>query len=135
MQHCLSMVILINNISFFYTARGREDDAAINAIPLHVAAWNNNVISVKCLLESSAFVNEKDNNGNTALHHAAFNNSFNTMEMLLNHQASVNSKNNSGHTALHNAAGNNHIEDFTKIWCFNPRKRRIQRNSFSLSSI
>lgn len=62
-----------------------------------MAAWQNNIAEVKYLLESSASVNEKDFNGNTALHQAAFNNSIDAMEMLLNHRASVNAKNNSGH--------------------------------------
>ena len=61
-----------------------------------MAAWQNNIADVKYLLESSASVNEKYINGNTALHQAALNNSIDAMEMLLNHQASVDAKNNRG---------------------------------------
>ncbi|EAY10228.1 ankyrin repeat protein, putative [Trichomonas vaginalis G3] len=49
-------------------------------------------------------INEKDNDGQTALHNAAITNSKETVEFLISHGANINEKDNAGETALHKAA-------------------------------
>ncbi|EAX99308.1 hypothetical protein TVAG_152270 [Trichomonas vaginalis G3] len=50
-----------------------------------------------------ANINEKDNDGITALHHAAWNNYKDTAEVLISYGANINEKDNDGRTVLHNA--------------------------------
>ena len=56
------------------------------------------------LISHDANINEKDNNGRTALHKAAENNRKETAELLISHHANINEKNKDGQTALHIAA-------------------------------
>ncbi|EAY12308.1 ankyrin repeat protein, putative [Trichomonas vaginalis G3] len=55
-------------------------------------------------------VNEKNQNGKTALHDAAYRNSKETAELLISHGANVNEKNQNGETAHHDAAYKNSKE-------------------------
>ncbi|EAY19380.1 hypothetical protein TVAG_100960 [Trichomonas vaginalis G3] len=61
-------------------------------------------------LSHGANINEKDENGETALHKSAWYNSKEAAEVLISHGANINEKDENGETALHNAARNNHKE-------------------------
>ncbi|EAY10590.1 ankyrin repeat protein, putative [Trichomonas vaginalis G3] len=65
---------------------------------------------IEYFLSHGANINEKDENGVTALHYAAENNSKETAEVLISHGANINEKNKNGVTALHYAALNNSKE-------------------------
>ncbi|EAY03167.1 hypothetical protein TVAG_345410 [Trichomonas vaginalis G3] len=54
-----------------------------------------------------ANINEKDENGETALHNATIENNEETVEFLITHGANINEKNENEETALHYAATNN----------------------------
>ncbi|EAY16229.1 hypothetical protein TVAG_341230 [Trichomonas vaginalis G3] len=61
-------------------------------------------------ISHGANVNEKNEDGLTALHFAAIYNSIEITEVLLLHGANINEKNKKGETALHNAAWNHRRE-------------------------
>ena len=59
---------------------------------------------VKKLLDQGADINQRDDNGRSALMFAAINAHYETMNMLLEHGADVNARSNVGGTALMAAA-------------------------------
>ncbi|EAY19457.1 ankyrin repeat protein, putative [Trichomonas vaginalis G3] len=61
-------------------------------------------------LSHGANINEKNENGQTALHYSAYQNSKETSELLISHGANINEKMNNGETALHIAAAQNSKE-------------------------
>ncbi|EAY02571.1 ankyrin repeat protein, putative [Trichomonas vaginalis G3] len=61
-------------------------------------------------LSHGANINEKDEDGETALHLAAQHNSKETAELLLSHGANINEKDEDGETALHLATNENYPE-------------------------
>ncbi|EAY19538.1 ankyrin repeat protein, putative [Trichomonas vaginalis G3] len=61
-------------------------------------------------LSHGANINEKNENGKTALHMAAMKNTKETAEFLISHGANINEKDTYGRTALHMAALNNSKE-------------------------
>ncbi|EAY13720.1 ankyrin repeat protein, putative [Trichomonas vaginalis G3] len=72
------------------------------------------ILNIPSLLEyflsHGANINEKNNDGETALYIAARNNSKETAEFLISHGANINEKDNDGETALHIAALFHHEE-------------------------
>ncbi|EAX86017.1 ankyrin repeat protein, putative, partial [Trichomonas vaginalis G3] len=55
------------------------------------------------LISHGININEKDNDGRTALHIAAFYNNREIAEILISHGININEKDNIGQTALHKA--------------------------------
>lgn len=65
---------------------------------------------IKLLIDNGADINQKDNNGNTALHYAVKSNDIKAAELLLNFGADLHLQNNSGLTALNYANSDQMIE-------------------------
>ena len=78
--------------------------------PLMVASKNGHTEIVQLLLEKGAYVNAKDNYGETALMLAAANGRTEIVQLLLEKGADVNAKNEYGRTALMYALGNYRTE-------------------------
>jgi ankyrin repeat protein len=72
--------------------------------PLHVAAYEGQLIVAEFLLTNGADVGAKLENGRTPLHEAALSGHKSMVELLLNHQAKIQAVDNDGDTPLHLAA-------------------------------
>ena len=69
------------------------------SLPLIQAAIDNQVESLKLLLENKKGINDKDSGGSTALHQAAYNGSEESVRLLLEHCADTGVVNKHGNTA------------------------------------
>jgi len=79
--------------------------------PLIIAAENNNLRSVRILLRSGVDVNEKADDGMTALTFAAMNGNLDIMEILLEEDGiDVNAANDEGTTPLMFAVSEGHYD-------------------------
>jgi uncharacterized protein len=77
-----------------------EDDDT----PLMREALDGNTERVRELIHQGADINQRDDNGRTALMFAVVNRHYETMKVLLEHGADVNARSNNGGTALMGAA-------------------------------
>ncbi|EAY08996.1 ankyrin repeat protein, putative [Trichomonas vaginalis G3] len=131
-EECMEYAIISHNIDFV-TFLMNEYNLEMD---LENCGWYNNMESIfvyfdqtndvnKCFLYSARFnipslleyffsrganINEKNNDGETALHITASQNSIETVEFLISHGANINEKDQFGQTALHCAAEINRKE-------------------------
>jgi ankyrin repeat protein len=68
------------------------------------AALDGNTEKVRELIQQGVDINQRDDDGRTALMFAVINSHYETMRVLLEHGADVNAKSNKGGTALMGAA-------------------------------
>ncbi|EAY10973.1 ankyrin repeat protein, putative [Trichomonas vaginalis G3] len=90
-----------NNLESLLVYFDQTDD--VNKCFLY-SAWLDIPSLLEYFLSHGANINEKDENGRTALHIAAIYNSKETAELLISHGANINEKDENGRTALHIAA-------------------------------
>ncbi|WP_243518789.1 MULTISPECIES: ankyrin repeat domain-containing protein, partial [unclassified Candidatus Cardinium] len=69
--------------------------------PLHKAAFNRSLPTVKCLVEHGADVNAKNFDGDTPLHMAACFGCMEIIQYLVEHGADIHAKNDLGRLFLH----------------------------------
>ncbi|EAX90040.1 hypothetical protein TVAG_294210 [Trichomonas vaginalis G3] len=98
---------IYNNLDSFLVYFDQTND--INKCFVYTPLFNSPSL-LEYFLSHGANVNDKDENGKTALHYTAVNNSKEIAEVLLSHGANINEKNENGDTALHIAAWNNSKE-------------------------
>jgi ankyrin repeat protein len=77
--------------------------------------YPSNAAVLSLLLENGADINDKDNDGNTALMCAARGNNCLSIPVLLNHGAQINNVNKDGNTALHLAVIQKHTDAFKHL--------------------
>jgi tetratricopeptide (TPR) repeat protein len=82
---------------------------AVQAGPLHDAAYAGNLQKVKQLLSQGADVNARDKYKRTPLHLAAINGETEVADLLIRKGANVNVKNSDGDTPAMSAEENNHV--------------------------
>ncbi|EAY15979.1 ankyrin repeat protein, putative [Trichomonas vaginalis G3] len=103
----LKYCAIFNNLEALLVYFDQTND--VNTCFLYSARFN--ILSLlKYFLSHGANINEKNENGETALHIAALNNSKETAELLISHGANINEKDNSKRTPLFDAAENNSKE-------------------------
>ena len=78
--------------------------------PLHLAAYNGRVETVKTLILYGAKIDERDNTGKTPLHLAAYTGHVETVKTLIESGAKIDERDNTGKTPLHLAAYTGHVE-------------------------
>lgn len=78
----------------------RDARTGLGSTPLHLAATNPDVTTVKALLAAGADVNAKDMDGNTPLHMAAYTNRIEVAKVLLEAGADVNIVSSGGRTPM-----------------------------------
>lgn len=78
----------------------RDARTGLGSTPLHLAATNSDVTTVKVLLAAGADVNAKDMDGNTPLHMAAYTNRVESAKLLLEGGADVNIVSSGGRTPM-----------------------------------
>ena len=70
-------------------------------VPLHAAAFSDNVSIARCLLTAKAEVDPKDAAGNTPLHRATLEGNHEVAELLLLHGALANATGSEQNSPLH----------------------------------
>lgn len=111
-QQLLKTIIQSNELNeLYFFLQHTKAESTQNFHPLHIAAEFDSYSVLSVLLENTTNdINEKDENGNTALHIAVQNGSFNSFSLLiLKRTIDMNIKNNHGLTAFHIAVQNNNI--------------------------
>ncbi|EAX94535.1 hypothetical protein TVAG_429770 [Trichomonas vaginalis G3] len=99
----LTDCVIYNNLDAFLVYIDQIND--INQCFIY--SWDFNIPSLlDYFIIHGANINEKDEEGNTALHIAALYNSKETAELLISHGANINEKDSEESTALHSAACN-----------------------------
>ena len=76
--------------------------------PLELAAYWNNYMATRLLLEHGADANIQDINGDTPLHWSVRRGFFKVSQLLIESGCNINVQNNKGRTPLYTAAMNNH---------------------------
>ena len=85
-----------------------NEDLQNNTV-LHLAAWNNDVITAELCLENGANVNSKKCDEASALHLAAIRGNLEVAELLISRGAFVNVKDGDSKTPLHRYALENYL--------------------------
>ncbi len=96
---------------------GMDPNVTVNSVresPLMGAAYYGYTDLARLLLENGAYVNIKNENGETALMYAAGEGHLALVELLLQYRADAGIEDNNGETALDFARGNNH-SDIVKL--------------------
>ncbi|HBY05952.1 MAG: hypothetical protein UV38_C0002G0296 [candidate division TM6 bacterium GW2011_GWE2_42_60] len=92
-----------------------------NATAFHLAAQNNNTISINALFENPQKEPFKNYNktvdalNKTALHEAALSNAFTIIPLLIDHGWDINATDSNGNTPLHLAANKGNVEAVTEL--------------------
>jgi len=96
----------------------RDARTGLGSTPLHLAAINPDVTTVKALLAAGANVNAKDDDGNTPLHMAAYANRIETAKVLLEAGADVNAVTTAGRTPMSMArkARSDELAGLISLW-------------------
>jgi len=106
------------NKAYCYPVAGRGSSSrAICRYPLYIAAGHSKSARiVKVLIDYGAYVNKKDNTGNTALHGAVLLAGLDKIEILLENGVDINASDDNGVTPLHSICGTWHGYSANPKW-------------------